>query len=406
MKSIILFLTIVFSVYCCHNPQSGTVSGNGSETYYVALDSINGLCVVPVDSLKAVRMIIPLSRLVEDCSMVQLETKEEAHIGSVYPHTTITEKYIGVARFKDSFLLFNRSGIFLCTVGSPATIHDVIIDDKNELIYLSHLIGNKILVYNTSGQFVKDIVAPQMLMRPLLFLSDSILTVVHAAMNNSSPAHYGYNAADAMVLQFDVNTGELLKKIAPPEHLIIQSLNDGAINTTRNTPGQLDVFLLYHFVKSTYRDTLYHIDVKNNKLFPVFTMTYSSDEIPKSDGKIFRKPIFYQLNKNLILTDFLGKGFIMTDLSSKTSSWCRIVNDFYGNIPVTLNENHNPLFFNGYFVHNIESEELMKMIKKRLSQNDCTKKEKQTLKKTLLTLKKGTNNVVFIGKLKSETNLF
>ena len=290
MKTKILFFAVVLGVYCCRNPHgSGTISVNGGETYIVSLDSLNGICVVPLDSLKKVRKIIPISKLVDDFSIVQLETKEEAIIGKVFQlNTTVTEKYIGISHYDDFYKLFDRSGKFLCTVGTldkaPQSISDVIIDDNNELIFMSFWVGNKILVYNTSGKFVKDIVLPQMLFTSKMFLSGSILTVVHMAMNNPSPAHYGYNAADAMVLQFDVNTGVLLKEIAPPKHLVVQSLNDGIMFHTRNTQGQFDVFPCYHFVDRNYRDTLYHIDIINNKIFPVFTMTYSSDEIPRSDG--------------------------------------------------------------------------------------------------------------------------
>ncbi|MDR2146119.1 MAG: hypothetical protein LBE91_06655 [Tannerella sp.] len=58
--------------------------------------------------------------------------------------------------------------------------------------------------------------------------------------------------------------------------------------------------------------------------------------------------------------------------------------------------------YNGYFVQNIQPEDLMEEIEKRLSESSCTDKDRQVLRKTLSLLKQDDNNVVFIGKLKSE----
>jgi hypothetical protein len=60
------------------------------------------------------------------------------------------------------------------------------------------------------------------------------------------------------------------------------------------------------------------------------------------------------------------------------------------------------MFQNGYFVYNIQPEQLMDDINKRLSESSCSEKDRLKLKELLSTLKENTNNVVFIGKLKSE----
>jgi len=126
-------------------------------------------------------------------------------------------------------------------------------------------------------------------------------------------------------------------------------------------------------------------------------MTFNSSEKPWKQ--------YYQLNKDLLLTNVFGKGLVATDLKNKTSSWIKVANDYYGNMPMPAGIVQ---FRNCYFVHNIQPEELMSEIEKRLAVSSCTEKDKQILKKTLLTLKENDNNVVFIGKLKSEvkTKLF
>ena len=107
---------------------------------------------------------------------------------------------------------------------------------------------------------------------------------------------------------------------------------------------------------------------------------------------------FFQVNKDLIMT-WMSVKLHATDLKNKTSSNIKVVNDFLGNMPAPMSVIH---VRNGYWVHNIQPEELMENIEKRLDESSCTEKDRQILHQTLSTLKENTNNVVFIGKLKNE----
>ena len=113
-----------------------------------------------------------------------------------------------------------------------------------------------------------------------------------------------------------------------------------------------------------------------------------------------------QLNKDLVLTTITRRGLVATDMKNKKSSWVRIKNDYFGNLNVQIDIESS--FRNGYFVYNIQPEQLMDDIEQYLTESDCTEKDRQILQKTLSTLKEDTNNVVFIGKLKNEVgkNLF
>jgi hypothetical protein len=352
------------------------------------------MAVLSLNELKSDVATIPISSLVENCELVQLENREGIYVNPWF--TTVTDKYIGVReQSREPFKLFDRSGKFLCNIGSVGrgpgeyTIgpYDAVIDDQNELIYLSPLSGSNILVYNTSGQFVKDIVAPHGLNKAKIFLSDGVLTVVHMPFPNTK----------AMALQFDVNTGKVLKEVAPLEHLIVKNFDFDIVNT-RNAPGIFD----FAFMNC---DTLYHFDLKSNMIHPAFKISYSTSEKPWL--------VHFQMNKDLFLTNvsFLGadpntgrqkyipRGLVATDLKNRTSSYITIVNDYYGNMPVQVSYF---TFFHGYYVFNIQPEELIEEIEKRLAERNCTENDKQKLNKTLSTLKEGANNVVFIGKLKNE----
>jgi hypothetical protein len=120
-------------------------------------------------------------------------------------------------------------------------------------------------------------------------------------------------------------------------------------------------------------------------------MTYDASEKP------YRQ--YFQLNKDLLMTNVFGRGLVATDLKNRISSYIKVVNDYYGNMPASANV---VAFRNGYYVRNIQPEQLMEEIEKRLTERNCTENDKRILQKTLSTLKDDDNNVVFIGKLKSE----
>ena len=383
MKKIIVLASLVCGICCCAPKGVSELRVNGHIMY-----------VSSTNDLKADTLTIALSDLVEDCMMVQLESTEAAYI---HARTfTITDKYIGVNEQQmKPYKLFDRSGKFLNEIGAigrgpgeyPGTIWDDIIDDKNDLIYLIPAIGNnKILVYNTSGQFLKDLVAPHPLRMPSLFLHENILTVVHVALGD-----------EAVAIQFDVHTGEIVKEFTASANKTMQGFqDDDMIFSTRNIPHVLD----FH---SFVNDTLYHYNLKENAALPFFTMASGPSE------NLMKQ--YYLLNKDLVLSYlFCGgaegdnctkTGLVATDLKHKQSSFIKVVNDYFGNISVPLPFFNNS-FRNGYWVHTLAPEDLMAEIESRLAEETCTASDSQALKEILPTLKEGANNVVFIAKLKSE----
>ena len=338
----ILIVAFISCVYSCSS------QGDGSVTVV----DVNGdkMFVTSYNDIKPDTATILLSSLVENCALTQLETNDEAFFRPWF--TTITEKYIGVRNDQSQpYKLFDRSGSFLCNVGASGqgpgeyaiSPYDDIIDDKNELVYIAPFMGDKILVYNTKGEFLKNIVTPQPLNKAKIFLSDNILTVIHMPFRETK----------AMMYQFNANTGQLLNELSAPEHFVVYDF-DGEIFSTRNVSGVFD------FVH-TNNDMLYHFDMNNNRIVPVFTMTSSHEDTWNN---------YLQINKDMILTTvnifknnrFVPKGLVASDLKDMTSSHINIVNDFYGNMPVQASV---VTFRNRYFVLNIQPEQLIVDIENR-----------------------------------------
>lgn len=367
MKTKILF--IVFLFVCTQ----AWAQGDGSVTEITK----NGekMMVCAFEKVKD-KKTIPLSQLVEKCELVQLEYTEDALFKAWF--TTVTEKYIGVRQQgAGAYKLFDRSGKFLGNIGSvgqgpgeySSSLYDDFIDDKNELVYLAPFTGEKIWVYTTSGKFVKEILSPLKLNKPKIYVEDDVLSVVHMAFRSDK----------VLALQFDVNTGKVINKLAAPEHLLVGDYNGEIFNTRGGS-----AFDFGH----TNSDTLYHYDVRNNAINPVFMVSYNASEKP------FRQ---YIASKSHYFTNVFGKGFVMTDPKTKTSCFATIVNDYYGNLPM-------PFYIvqvrNGYYVYNLEPGQLIEVIEKRLAESSCTSQDKEKLKKIMDSLDENDNNLVFVGKLK------
>jgi hypothetical protein len=402
-KILFIALIIILSAYSCSPRGDGSVSVvdvNGSKMYVTSLQGLSSNTVT-----------VPLSRLVESLELVQLETKDEAFFRPQF--TTVTEKYIGIKQQSGRpYLLFDRSGRFLGNVGSVGsgpgeysmTPYDDIIDDENGLIYLAPFMGSNILVYNTSGAFLRSIVAPQRLNKSKIFLSDDALAVFHKSFSEDSPmafqmtiptGNYAVNittgeVADLSVENPRIHAGQVISELATPAHFVVRSF-DGEIFTSRNVEG---VFDFLH----TNTDTLFHFDMKSNRIVPVFTMA-SGEGIWKNYFQVNRDLIMIGVNEfNAESRQWVNRGTMATDLKNMTSSYVNIVNDFFGNLPVQASV---LTFRNGYFVYNVQPEELIDEIENRLAGSNVSQSDRQQLEELLSRLEEGTNNVVFIGKLKN-----
>ena len=198
----------------------------------------------------------------------------------------------------------------------------------------------------------------------------------------------------AKILQFDVNTGQLLNELSPPAGLFrAERLNVGDLTfSTRNMSDFFDLLSI--------SDTLYHFDLKNNRIVPFFTMPFSTSQ------NIWKQ--YMTLNKDLIITNIHcfeesglcnRTGLVAIDLKHKTSSFVNFANDFFGQLPAPIDFYH---LRNGYWTQSMMPEDLMEDIEKHLTESDLSENDRDRLEITLSTLKEGANNVVFIGNLKDE----
>lgn len=326
---------------------------------------------------------IPLSDLIEDCQLIRFDNSEAALFKAWT--ITATDHYIGIRQSGAPFKLFDRQGKFLCDVGAVGngpgeysiSIYDEIIDEKGGRIYFTGFVGDKIMIYDLNGKWIKDIKLPLKVNKPKISLnSDGTLSVVHMAFDEGVP------------FAFCVDTeGNIIKQIPTPAHIKVSNF-DGEIFSYQNGA----VFDFFH----TSNDTLFAYNATENRLEPHFVMTFP-------DPKNTPIHIYMELPKHYFVHWYYWdtqkgqpgeEGTFMVDKETKKATRFSLVNDFFGNLSIRSN------FNKGYYLQNIEPSTLKEIIEKHIASGKCPGNDKKKLEELAASLNENDNNLLFIGKLK------
>ncbi len=349
-----------------------TPEGDGTLTF-VEVDG-NELTICHFDKVTDT-IDINLSDLVEDYKIVRFENSDKALFNTrAYP--VVVDNYIGIRSFgTQPYLLFNHDGTLKCNVGSigggpgeyDRNIYDEAINEKTGEIYLAPSISSKILVYNTDGEFLREITLEDRLNKPKIEVdNDGNITILHMPFDKEKTFAVQYNK-DGMLKQ------EL--KAAP--QLVVKDYNS-------------DMFA-YHNVPEfsfwlTSCDTLFHYDKKENKIYPKFTMDFGEvDEIPFH--------VYNEIPSHYIIS--APKGVVAVDKKARTSNYVKLKNDFFGHLRASMFNINN-----GWFFQVFEPGSLITRIERRLAESDCSAEDRKQLEEMLNSINEDDNNIMFIGKLK------
>lgn len=327
---------------------------------------------------------VPLSEFIDDCRIIHFDNSDKAMFKAWF--TLATDQYIGVRQEGAPFKLFDKEGRFLHDIGSVGngageyaiSIYDEVIDEKNGHIFLSPFVGDKIMMYSIDGSWIKDIKLPTRLNKPKIYLNtDGTLSVVHMP----------FAEGEYFAFRMDPE-GNILQQIPATATTKVSDFN-GEVFSPRNCND----FDFFH----TNIDTLFVYDPAGNRLLPEFTMTFPN---PKE------KPVhfYYRLPNHFIITYYYWRkngpengGDILVDTQKNASSHFRLVNDFYGNLPIS---NPGYRFYRGYFIQNLEPGQLAEQIETHLASGKCPAQDKKKLGELAASLNENDNNVLFIGKIR------
>ena len=205
-----------------------------------------------------------------------------------------------------------------------------------------------------------------------------------------------FRDAEAIIWQQTIE-GELLRSIAPG-HLSIWPDYSNEIVAYKS--GKNYSFNL--LTVATRNDSVYHYDVENNKLIPVFTIDFNMDKIPIHSYNETKRYFMGMLStpKQLTTTTAVSSNirYYFVDKQTLKGSFFTLENDYLGGLEIP-----RPLFLfsDDYFVYNVEPSNLLQQIEEALRKSDdITPDNRSKLTKLKESIDEDENNYIFYSKMK------
>lgn len=327
-----------------------------------------------------------LSELIDSLQIIRLDNKDEAFFK--FQWMTLSDHYICILQDGGSVKLFDKSGKFLCNVGSIGQgpgeyrlIYDALIDEKEKCIYLSSFIDESLLKYNLQGEFVKKIDFGENLNKPRLFLNpDASVSMVHLCFKDRNNRFVAANFQTAIPDSIRYTYAEELASNYKDKEGKRIGLNQ-EIWSYRNVDNF--PFML------TSTDTLYHYNSARNEIKAHFTM--QMDKEKKGDAFF----IFNELPRHYMVFIIGGKGgTVLIEKESQEAFYTTLKNDFMGEMDAF------PHFQDGYFFDIYEPAMLKEKLEEQLEAGDCPEEQAGKIKEFTASLNENDNNILIIGKLK------
>ena len=338
---------------------------------------------------------IPLSFFCENFDIVKLENSEEAKVAPA--QAIISDNYILVETASQRpFKLFDRkTGKFIRNIGELGSgpnqyrrVYYSQLDEENDRIYIFPILSTQILVFNLKGE-------PQPAI-PLRFASPKGIFKVNFAEKKVAVAILPFEDLQAMAWE-QTFTGKLLKSI-PPGHLTIPAEFEYDINTS-NAVDEFDIFVM---PRVPDQDTLYHYNIKENKLVPQFTFDYKEGDLSayffsQTKDYFIGRIVMPKKEEDTPYTDPDNRFYIINKTSLK-GSYFSVVNDYLGDMKIEW-----PVydFSRGYYTLNIDPRELHIKLEETLNENPEMSAEMREKMETLKnSIADKDNCYIIYGKLK------
>ncbi|MDR1121916.1 MAG: 6-bladed beta-propeller [Dysgonamonadaceae bacterium] len=362
----------------------------------------NGELTVCYKSMLTDTIDIPLSLLTDELQIVKLDTAGAALVKD--DGVTVSDNYLVVSasyNLLPAKLFDRKTGKYIADIGAigqgPGEYSSVLhtqIDEKHNRIYFATMMPSQILSYDFQGNFKDEGLRIPMRIPKCIFhvnSKDSIITF----------AVLPFKGIETLV--WSQKNGQVIRSY-PVGNL---SVNTDFSNEIIGTFNNENIFDFQVFDFSARNDSLYHYDITENKLTPVFTMDFDGAE-PAAHIYV-ELPLHYMgslvIGMNTVRDDRgntmstpINKYYIV-DKKTLKASYFRLKNDFLGNIEIDW-----PIwqFKNGYFSQNMDPSVLREQLEKTLEENKTLSEEMRT---KLAKLKDSINddmdnNYILYAKLK------
>ena len=344
---------------------------------------------------------LPLSYWVEDFETVKLDGKDEALVG--HGPVYVSDNYILVRESNNvPCKLFRRDGSFVGKVGSLGQgpgeytdVYDMQIDEQAEHIYLLPFRSKAIYVYDLKGNYQKDIPLNKKYEKMMV---PKGLFKVDAAKNRVAVMTLPFDYLPLVAWVQDME-GNFLHEV-PMNHLKIRPAFSNEMLSSKCFADALDVSL--YTLKEVRKDTLYHLDMNDGKLYPKFTLDFGGRDITRHNYFDFSThyagslAAIEQVGENSFMVNATCAYLVEKELGK--GAFFRTTNDFLDNEPINIISKR---CINGYYTLNIEPAALIEKLEKGLKNNpDETRRKK--MEALMKTIDEDDNNYIFIGKLKKQ----
>jgi len=384
-----LFVGIFLLYSCGGNKQRGTVSLDKNPIIAKRTVNLNGETLITCDlSLVKDTIDLPMSFFISNFELIRLDDNDDALIKeNSGDRVSLSENYIGIASSTGYKLFDRKNGNYISTLAQRGqgpnefliSIYDSYIDEKNNRAYMLPMIGSSIIVSDLQGNVQSPI--------PLAYRVTKGRFRIDVEKKIVSIAILPFQGASAVVWIQDFD-GNIIQEIAPG-HLALAPDFSNEINVFQNT-GQFD-FSLFHWIAKN--DTLYHYTESDNRLQPVFTLTFNENNIPQHDYIELRDYYIVRLIETEPAYRYLH---ILLDKETLRGSFFRLKLDMLGSIDAS-----DFLVFNkGYYVDNVYAFQLKERLESARNSQKLSEKMKEYIQHLSDNIDEDDNNVILIGKLK------
>ena len=376
-KQFLLLTVVSLFLYACSSSVQNVTTVKLDDAQIVVLDEAK------VTEKKTVK----LSDLVEDFQIIRFENKDEAFFKAFWMY--FSDNYICIRQEGNPIKLFDKAGRYLGNVGNIGQgpgeynyIYDVLLDEKNQSIYVTPNVGDNVLHYDLTGKYINKLRLGEKINKGRIFLSPdaSTLSLVHLCFRDAGDKFTGANVQ--------------LQNPDSVQYVYVEEIASNMKNQEGIRVGFSDEIWSYRNsvdfpFMMTHTDTLYHYNSQTNKIQAAFTMSMDPD---KKGDSFF---IFNEWPHHYFVT-IVGEGGrnILVSKERPVGYEVEFVNDFMGNLEFY------PLTQDGYFFQNWEPAELREALEEALASGNCPDDQKEKLKAFMQTLHDNDNNLLFIGKLK------
>ena len=338
---------------------------------------------------------LPLSTLVKDWKLLKLENSSKKVMvqpAVIYP----SDNYILIhpAEYNRETLLFDKTGKYLFDIGRKGNgpgeivldIADIEMDEDNDCVYIRDYKPSRILKFRLStGEYLSEI--------PLSYsrANDFLLNPKDKTFLLTSMPHRRMDLGIPWIWKQDFQ-GNILRELPKTTYdathvhwnkFWLWSRNGEVVFFDFNLPGR--------------KDTLFHYDIRNNRLKPDFTANFGS-EIPNHQYEDTSDFYLVSLLNDPGMGEYLNitKRFLI-DKKTLKGAYVDIVLDGYGDFSITQHWTH---FNNSYFTLGLEPHQIAETCEKLLAHpENLTQEEKQNLQELLNGITEDDNAFILYGKL-------